>query len=258
MLRSLPVTDPARLYRIGDSDTCCVQSGPQDRWGMFSYSFYQVMSQNVPEFEELAAFQAGNSQMSVRRERVESAAKPLRSEYVSGDYFSTLGTGSFAGRLINPSDDQPAAVPVIVLSHHAWQETYGGDPAVLGSTFMVEGHPFTVIGITPPGFYGETLRVNPPDLFLPLQQEPLIAGETSILKQPATAWLRVIGRLKPGASVAGLGPRLTGILRQDAAIEPAGLPKVAGAVMVQRLLQDPFSLGRGNGSRHERTDWSRI
>ena len=214
MLRSLPVTDPARLYRIGDSDTCCVQSGPQDRWGMFSYSFYQVMRQNVPEFEELAAFQAGNSQMSVRRERVESAAKPLRSEYVSGDYFSTLGAGSFAGRLINPSDDQPAATPVIVLSHHAWQETYGGDPAVLGSTFMVEGHPFTVIGITPPGFYGETLRVNPPDLFLPLQQEPLIAGETSILKQPAAAWLRVIGRLKPGASVAGLGPRLTAILRQ--------------------------------------------
>src|SRR5215469_10938876 len=214
MLRSLPVTDPARLYRVGEGDDCCIESGPQDRWGMFSYSFYQVIRQNVPEFDELAAFQAGNSQMSVRRERVEMAARPLRSEYVSGDYFSTLGAQPFAGRLITPTDDQPAATPVIVLSHHAWQVTYGGDSGVLGSTFMVEGHPFTVIGITPPGFYGETLRANPPDLFLPLQQESLIAGETSILKQPATAWLRVIGRLKPGASVAGLGPRLTGILRQ--------------------------------------------
>jgi len=213
MLRSLPVTDPARLYRVGEGDDCCVEGGPQDRWGMFSYSFYRVMTQNVPEFEELAAFQAGNWQMSVRREQ-EQAPKPLRSEYISGNYFSTLGVRSFAGRLITPTDDQPAAAPVIVLSHHVWQVTYGGDPRVLGSTFVVEGHPFTVIGITPPGFYGETLRGNPPDLWLPVQQEPMISNESSLLKSSYSAWLRVIGRVKPGASVAAMGPRLTGILHQ--------------------------------------------
>src|SRR5204862_7344027 len=108
----------------------------------------------------------------------------------------------------------PAAAPVIVLSHHVWQGTYGGDASVVGSTFIVEGHPFTVIGVAPPGFFGETLRADPPQLWIPLQQEPLISGDSTLLRQPVSAWLRVIGRLRPGASVAGMAPRLTGILRQ--------------------------------------------
>ena len=91
--------------------------------------------------------------------------------------------------------------------------SYGGDPSVVGSTFVVEGHPFTVIGVAPPGFFGETLRSDPPDIWIPLQQEPLIAGESSLLRQPVSAWLRVIGRLRPGASIDGMAPRLTGVLR---------------------------------------------
>jgi predicted permease len=85
---------------------------------------------------------------------------------------------------------------------------------VVGSTFVVEGHPFTLIGITPPGFFGETLRGDPPDIWIPVQQEPLIAGESALLHQSVSAWLRVIGRLRPAASTAGIAPRLTGVLRQ--------------------------------------------
>ena len=80
--------------------------------------------------------------------------------------------------------------------------------------FVVEGHPFTVIGVTPPGFFGETLRGDPPDIWIPVQQEPVIAGDGALLHQSVGAWLRVIGRLRPGASTAGMAPRLTGILRQ--------------------------------------------
>ena len=61
MLRSLPVSDPARLYRIGDGDNCCVQGGPQDRWGMFSYPLFERLKADLPEFEEVTAFQAGGS-----------------------------------------------------------------------------------------------------------------------------------------------------------------------------------------------------
>src|SRR6476620_5560839 len=89
MLRSLPVSDPARLYRIGDGDNCCVQGGPQDRWGMFSFPLFERLKAESPEFEEVAAFQAGQGRQSVRREGSQVAAKPLRSEYVSGNYFST-------------------------------------------------------------------------------------------------------------------------------------------------------------------------
>ena len=76
MLRSLPVSDPALLYRIGDGDDCCVEGGPQDRWGMYSFPLYERLKANTPEFEEVAAFQAGGGRLSVRREGSGLGAKP--------------------------------------------------------------------------------------------------------------------------------------------------------------------------------------
>src|SRR5690348_1865686 len=214
MLRSLPVSDPGKLYRVGDGDDCCVEGGPQDQWGMFSFALYQRLKTQTPEFEEVAAFQAGRWRLSVRRQGVESAARPLRSEYVSGSYFSTLGVRAFGGRMLTPEDDTPASAPVAVLSHRVWETTYAADPSVVGSTFVVEGHPFTIIGVAPPGFFGETLQSDPPDIWLPLQQEPMLDGQGGLLHQSISAWLRMIGRLRPGASVDGMAPRLTGALRQ--------------------------------------------
>jgi predicted permease len=214
MLRSLPVANPATLYRIGDGDDCCVEGGPQDRWGMFSYPLYERLKAETPEFEEVAAFQAGGGRLSVRREGAGLMAKPLRAEYVTGNYFSTLGIKAFGGRLFTANDDTASAPPAAVLSHHAWRLTYGGDTSVVGSTFIVEGHPFTVIGVAPQGFFGETLRGDPPDIWLPVHQEALFEGEGALLYQSPPAWLRIIGRLRPGASVSGIAPRLTGVLRQ--------------------------------------------
>src|SRR5215467_5105666 len=195
MLRSLPVSDPARLYRVGSGDDCCVEGGPQDHWGMFSFPLYERLKAETPEFEEVTAFQAGRGRFSVRREGAETAARPVRSEYVTGSYFSTLGVKAYGGRLLTRDDDKASAPPVVVLSHRAWQMNYAGDPSVVGSTFAVEGHPFTVAGIAPPGFFGETLQSDPPDIWVPLQQEPLIDGESNLLRQPVSAWLRMIGRL---------------------------------------------------------------
>src|ERR1700730_3992498 len=101
MLRSLPVSDPALLYRIGDGDDCCVEGGPQDRWGMFSFPLYERLKAEAPEFEEVAAFQAGRGGLSVRRQGVDVAARPLRSEYVTGNYFTTLGVRAFGGRVFS-------------------------------------------------------------------------------------------------------------------------------------------------------------
>src|SRR5947209_9135889 len=126
MLRSLPVADPAGLYRVGDGDDCCVEGGPQDRWGLFSFPLYERLKAETPEFEEVTAFQAGGWRISVRREGVESAARPLRSEFVTGSYFSTFGVGAFGGRVFTAADDTPSAPPVAVLSHHVWEATYGG------------------------------------------------------------------------------------------------------------------------------------
>ncbi len=214
MLKSLPVVDPSTLYRVGAGTDCCVEGGPQDEWGLYSYPLYLRLKTEAPEFEQMAAFQAAGVQFSVRRGERDNIAKPLRGEFVSGNYFNTFGIQAFAGRTIAPSDDQASAPPVAMLSYRAWQQQYNSDPSVVGSTFIVSGHPFTIAGIAPPGFFGETLRSDPPQLWLPLQQEPLVNAQNSLLKQSISGWLRVIGRLKPGASTAGIAPRLTGVLRQ--------------------------------------------
>jgi predicted permease len=246
MLRSLPVSDPGRLYRIGEGDACCVEGGPQDRWGFYSFPLYERLKAETPEFEELAAFQAGESLQSVRRQS-EATARPVRSEYVTGNYFSMLGVRAFGGRVISPDDDKPGAPPVAVLSHRVWQASYGGDPSVVGSTFVVEGHPFTVIGVAPPGFFGETLRSDPPDIWIPVQQEPLIDGGGELLHQSAPAWLRAMGRLQPGASIAGMGPRLTGVLRQwmqhDAGYPANWMPDVIRSLPKQVINVVPAGAG---------------
>ena len=249
MLRSLPVSDPALLYRIGDGDDCCVEGGPQDRWGMFSFPLYERLKAQTPEFEEVAAFQAGGHRLSVRREGSGLAAKSLRSEYVTGNYFSTLGVKAFGGRLLSPDDDKSSAPPVVVLSHRTWQTEYGADTSVVGASFFVEGHPFTVIGVTPPGFFGDTLRGDPPEIWIPVQQEPLIAGDGALLRQSVGAWLRAIGRLRPGASTAGMAPRLTGVLRQwmehDSGYPSNWMPDIVRVLPKQVINVVPAGAGVG-------------
>jgi len=249
MLKSLPVVDPSSLYRIGDGGVCCVQGGPQDNWGMYTYSLYQRMKDAAPEFEQMAAFQAMSARYSVRRGESDRQAKPLQGEFVTGNYFSTFGVGAFAGRTITPSDDQPTAAPVAMLSYRTWQQQYGSDPSIIGSTFVVEGHPFTIVGIAPPGFFGETLRSNPPELWLPLQQEAMVNGASSLLKQTVSAWLRVIGRLKPGAATDGVGARLTGVMRQwllhESTLPAEFLPEIQRSLPQQVIHIVPAGAGVG-------------
>ena len=248
MLKSLPVVDPSNLYRIGDGTDCCVEGSPQDNWGMFSYPFYQRMKKVTPEFSELAAFQAGTSQYAVRRGDSDRIPKPLRGEMVSGNYFATFGLGAFAGRTILPSDDQPSAPLVAMLSYRAWQQEYGSDPSLLGSTMIVDGHPFTIIGITPPGFFGETLRSNPPEIWLPISAEPLFNGQQSFLPH-FQAWLRVIGRLRPRATTNGIAARLTNEIRlwlvNDSGIPAEWMSGIKEALPKQNINIVPAGTGVG-------------
>lgn len=249
MLRSLPVADPASLYRIGDNNNCCVNGGPQDNWGLFTYPLFERIREATPEFQELTAFQAAPGPMSVRRAGRNESSKPLTGEFVTGNYFKTFGVSSFAGRTLTPSDDRAAAAPVAVLSYRAWRQTYGSDDAIIGSTFVIDGHPFTIAGISPPGFYGETLRSDPPDLWIPLQQEPMLRGDGSLLHQTIPAWLRVIGRLKPGATIDGMAPRLTTVIRRylkdESSYPTAFMPEIVRLLPKQHVNIVPAGSGVG-------------
>lgn len=248
MLKSLPVADPSSLYRIGDGQDCCVEGSPQNNWGMFSYPFYLRMKESTPEFAELAAFQAGRAQFSARRGESDRIAKPLIGEFVSGNYFATFGVGAFAGRTIVPSDDEASAAPVAMLSYRIWQQQYGSDPTIVGSTMILDSHPFTVIGITPPGFFGETLRSNPPGVWVPVQQEPLFRGANSFLHR-FPAWLRVIGRLRPGASPNELPGRMTNLLRlwlvNDSGIPADWMSDIKANLPKQVIKVVPAGIGVG-------------
>src|ERR1700684_2870323 len=108
LLRSLPVTDPAQLYRIGDTVDCCVNGGfvgDNGDFDVFSYDLYLHLKNSAPEFEQLAAVQAGQNQWSVRSGN--TLAKSMHGEFVSGNYFITLGVGPYAGRVLSDSDDTP-------------------------------------------------------------------------------------------------------------------------------------------------------
>ena len=87
-----------------------------------------------------------------------------------------------------------------MMSYRLWQEQYGRDPSIVGSVLNLDNRPFTIVGIAPPAFYGDSLRYVPPDFFLPLSTEPLLQGDSSLLNQPDGAWLDLIGRIRPGAS----------------------------------------------------------
>ncbi|HEY1678215.1 MAG TPA: ABC transporter permease, partial [Candidatus Sulfotelmatobacter sp.] len=194
MLKSLPVANPATLYRIGDKDECCIEGGFQGDDGdfsLFSYELYRQFRDNTPEFESLAAVEARQNGMNVRVGN--NTAKSERTEYVSGNYFSTFGIGAYAGRMLQPSDDVAGAAPVAVLSYADWQSTYVGNSNIVGSTVHIQGQPVTIVGIAPPGFFGDRVMPNPPALWLPLNIEPVLEGATSILKQPDTNWLYPLG-----------------------------------------------------------------
>jgi predicted permease len=250
MLRPLPVSDPARLCRVGDGDDT-IARGRHGSWGIFSVPLYERLKTTTPEFEDITAFDWGGSLLSVRKQGAKDAARPLWVQYVTGTYFSTLGVGTFSGRTLTADDDRPSAAPVAVLSHRAWQAVYGADPSIVGSTVVVEGHPLTVIGVAAQGYFGEAVRAFPPDIWIPLQQEPMIAGGGSLLHQSISPWLFVIGRLRRDASIAGMDPRLTGTLRQwiqyDAGYPSNWMPDIIRELPKQTIRVIPAGAGIGLG-----------
>jgi predicted permease len=220
MLKSLPVANPQGLYRLGDNHNCCVNAGMQDDWSLFSYALYKEFRDHTPEFTELAGFQASPGELSVRRSGANAPAEPSEGELVTGNYFSTFGVNAFAGRMITPADDTPGAPPVAVMSYRAWQQHYGLDPSVVGTSFVIDTVPFTVVGIAPPGFYGDTLRPDPPDFWLPVATEPVINRHEPILNHPELHWLYAIGRFKPGVEPATVGSKVTVELQRWLAAQP--------------------------------------
>jgi predicted permease len=215
LLKSLPVAKPDELFRLGKEARCCYLGGySQDKeFSLVSYDLYKYLRDNTRGFIELAAFPADDMVFGIRRVGNSEAAQTYGGEFVSGNYFAMFGIGAYAGRSLNAGDDRPGVPPVAVMSYRLWQEKYGSDPSVIGSAFNVNEKPFTVVGIAPPGFFGDTLRSTPPDFFLPLNAEPYVESEADLNKY-SQHWLELIGRISPGAQPSAIEAEMRVELKQ--------------------------------------------
>ena len=145
---------------------------------MFATDTWHQLQKNAPEFEELAAMQAGIGQIIARRDKTQESARSVIGEFVSGNYFRTFGLQPQIGRLFTDADNVNGAPLVAVMSYDMWQNNYAGDPSVVGSTFWINTKAVTITGIAPKGFYGDRLSSTPPDFYLPIESMPVLANAT--------------------------------------------------------------------------------
>ena len=200
----LGVADASRLVDVGRS---------QDGQGFDngSYPNYLDIRARNTVFSGIYAYRLAPEPMSLRGK---DGAERIYGEMVSTNYFNVLGTPPHIGRLFTSDDsEQPAATPLAVLSHRFWMRRFNGDPAIVGQTLVLNGRPFTVIGVTPEGFHGTTVLTS--DLWVPVNMVGELASRLppSILTSRESAWLVMGARLKPGVTVGQAQAELANIGR---------------------------------------------
>ncbi len=214
MLKPLPVKQPSELYKFGRESICCVAIELMGDWSLFSNELYETLRDHTQGFEGMAAFQPGQTPLLVHREGDPQASFALLGRLVSGNYFSVLGVPMALGRGLTPADDRRGAPPVAVLSDRMWQRRFGRDPHIVGQTLLMNGTATTIVGVTAPGFMGETINADMPELWMPLGQESYFVHEGALGSRPDRYWLDIIGRIAPNANHAQINAQLNTELRQ--------------------------------------------
>ncbi len=204
LLKTIPVDDPDHLISMGTAESSGVMGGLTGNVDIFPYSFYKQTASTRDVFREVAAFGSFAVRVSVRLVGPSSGgAEQANTSLVSGDYFHVLGVQPFIGREIGPVDAETAGSrAVAVLSYDFWQRRFFGDPAAVGKEIVVNGMPFTIVGVMPPKFYGMALDPRPPDMWLPLTMQQQAMLRPSLLDRNGPYWLHMAGRLQPGVSLA--------------------------------------------------------
>jgi putative ABC transport system permease protein len=247
VLRMLPVEKPEELRQLEMRDP--KQAGEGNP--IFTNPIWEQVRDRQDVFS--GAFAWGNQGFDLAQG---GAAHMANGIWVSGNFFSTLGLRPAAGRLIAPSDDRRGCSAVAVLSYGFWQDHFGGASTAIGSNLSLSGHPYEVIGVAPPGFYGVNVGERF-DVAAPLCSEAALAGNGSWLDRRSTWWLRVAGRIKPGISEAQVTSRLqvlspaifTAVVPQDfspdmqrqfAKMTLAATPAATGISNLRRQFDQPL------------------
>jgi predicted permease len=203
-LRNLPVKDPSRLVLLYDGPATGTHSTdslvpPED---IYSYAAWDYFRTHNESFQSLCAFRQGSDRVTMQVLGASESEKPdrVQAHLVSGTYFDVLGVGPAAGRLLTDQDDTASAPSSAVISYDFWRQRFNADRSTVGKAVDVNGTVFTIVGITPPEFFGERVEA-PPDLWLPLSRQPQVLPGGSLIVQKDHYWLNMMGRLKPGVTL---------------------------------------------------------
>jgi ABC-type antimicrobial peptide transport system permease subunit len=205
LLRSLPVKEPRQLVFVqaalskGGTDCC------------FPYSTFEQLRDRNRSFAGVFAVRGtGNSKVLPVSVTIGGEPEIVAGDFVSGGYFDVLGVPALLGRTFTAVDDQPGRTPVAVISHAYWERRFARDPAVVGKTIYAGRLPFTVIGVTPNGFFGRSVAGRTADVILPLFTHSQLR-----LRGESHGTYEMWGRLKPGVSPEQARAELDTIYQQS-------------------------------------------
>ncbi|HEY7475294.1 MAG TPA: ABC transporter permease [Vicinamibacterales bacterium] len=213
--RLLPVTDPEALVVLQEREGRSTSTG-------FLYAPFRTLQQSA-SLIDIAGYTTAPINVIIDGPPEPSA----RGQLVTGDFFGILGVSAEIGRTIGRLDDRvPNAHPVAMLSHGYWERRFARDPAVIGRTVWLSSRPFTIVGVTPPGFFGAEVGTAP-DLFLPLMMQPTVMPAfENLLEKPLVSrtWVKTIARPKRGVTIAQAAAELTSLSRSAANAGASGDP----------------------------------
>jgi predicted permease len=232
LLRALPVVKPQQLVVISTPRMIGLGSGAAG----WPYPVWQQVHQRSGVFDGAIAW--SSQQLNLASDGETQFVEGL---FVSGSYFDTLGVPAILGRTVSEADDQRSgggAGPIVVLSYGFWQRRFGGAGDVIGRTLKLENVPFTIVGVTPPAFFGAEVGRGF-DVGLPIGEEPLIRGRESWLDESGSYWLNIVLRLKQGQTIDAAQSILRSMQPQ---IRDATLPSNFPKPYLNRYLTEDFTL----------------
>jgi putative ABC transport system permease protein len=228
ILKSLPIHEPERLVQLQ-----FVNSNPRETTTSLTNPQWEYIRDHVDVLGAVTAMGTATFNLNAAGE-----SRGVPGMFVAARFLEVLGVTPIIGRGFRAENDQRGSAPVAMLSYGFWQREYGGDPSVLGRSISLDGHAFTIIGVTPPEFFG--LRVgNTFDVMVPITTEAIIRGVESSLDRRSSWWLSVFGRLSPAQTMAQAEARLRALQPQ---LRAATMPQDWQAKDQATYIRDPFGV----------------
>ena len=215
LLRPLPVEKPEELVLLGKA-RAAGSTGNFATTQLYSYAFYRQVQHKNQVFSDTSAMLSiplGMHGLVAGRTELEL----LHVQLVSGTYFRMLGVKPWLGRSLTEAEDEPAGGhPVAIVSYSWWDQRFARDPAIVGKTVTLGSTVYTIVGVTPPGFFGTAVGESP-DLWIPLSMEKQISPGWNGLDDKWFQSLYILGRLKKGVTIRASSSQCESLGQSDLA-----------------------------------------